>query len=88
MAVLKLYVLKNDEIVATSVDDKGLPDKIYSWQNNSATIMYREKPHTDAYYKLCYDVSDDMVGRKILPGWFQFGYQVWGTGHSFVRYEG
>ena len=79
--------MKDDEIVAMSVDDKGLPDNVYSWQNNSATIIYREKPEADAFYKLCHTVSDDLVGRKIRPGWFQFGFQVWGTGHNYVRSE-
>ena len=79
--------MRDDEVVAMSVDDKGLPDSLYSWQNNSATILYREKLEDDAYFKLCHTVSDDLLGRKIRPGWFQFGYQIYGPGHNFVVAE-
>ena len=84
--MFKVYILKDDEKVAMSVDDKGLPKQVYSWQNNSATILYREKLFDEgAYYKLCHWVSGDLVGRAILPGWFQFGYKIYGPGHNFLN---
>ena len=82
-AVFSVFLKKNGVEVAKAVDDRGLP--VYSWQNNSATLIYREKVDVNAEYKLCHSVSNDLKGRKILPGWYQYGYKIFGPGHNFIN---
>ena len=70
---LHFYIVKNDtDQVSRQVDDQAASPS--SYHNTSATILYRETLTEDANFKLCYDVSDNLIGSVIYQNYLQYGY--------------
>ena len=72
-------LLKNGAIVARSTGDRGIVHN--EWNNDSATLIYREKVPEATNFKLCYWMEQP-VTRTAEPGMLQIGYKIYGTGYD------
>ena len=73
---------KDGQEIAWDVDNNDLSNDYY-WQNISVSLRHREKLHDQAAtFQLCYTVDSGLRGLVVHEGWFQYGYQRYGTGHA------